>query len=270
MMVYVVEYQNYILHWLITDCKTTLLSEWWLEKRSIWLTVRRVADMNFPIRIHFEGKKQLSLSNRHFLHKQSQYRNIHNSIRKFLEIKCHFNGINITFEGICWRASSVCHFGFCYVLCGMAYADWVPCVLFNHKPFYFLWIHLFHSKCFMFFFFYAHSLVFHYDEYDEQKSEVQALNVNAFVGTVLLVGNSSSFKWIFKCGLTFIHLIPVVLWNATVILRTTATRLGREVKVYLNFDLNIHANWSKTKINNCVEFKSGFWKANVYVSCNFT
>lgn len=37
-----------------------------------------------------------------------------------------------------------------------------------------------------------------------------------FKRSMVLFGNSSSFKWIFKCGLTFIHLIPVILWNATV------------------------------------------------------
>lgn len=127
------------------------------KARSIWLTVLRVANTNFPILIHF-NTDTFCTSNQDM--RNSQFDS------KILRNKMPFQWYQHYFWEICWRASSVCRLAFAE-LCGTAYADWVPCVHFNHKSFDFLWIHLFRSKCFMFLIFNAHSLVFHYIEYDE-------------------------------------------------------------------------------------------------------
>lgn len=127
--------------------------------------------MNFPILIHFKGKKQLPFS----------------QADVFCTSNLDISIFTIRYENFTkWNAILMIStlllrdllkgfiglpFGFWLLLCalcGMAYADWVPHVHFNHKSFYFLWTHLFHSKSFMYFFFYAYSLVFHYDEYDGQ------------------------------------------------------------------------------------------------------
>lgn len=100
-----------------------------------------------------------------FLHKQSRYRNSPFNTKIFRNAVLMVSTLLLRdllkgFIGL--------PFGSCCVLCAMAYADWVPYIHFNHKSFYFLSIHLFHWKCFTYFFSNADSLVFCYmSKYDE-------------------------------------------------------------------------------------------------------